>query len=158
MERYDPIPENDTITRWIKRKYLAADDNGEIEVDQNGIALFIHPDAFNLRPDEEYLSTTWVEHFGPDRPTNLCIAAEAVRSSNPSGRLAAKSVFACAVVSAVKLCGNEFGHRLRIILEPENDNSGHAAVLRYPSDPGELQDRLANDIFRERHFFDNLSL
>ena len=156
MAQHDAVPSEHDVTRWIKPKLMSADDKGDIETDRDGRPLFIFPQAFALRDDEEYLSVTWVDFFGPHRLGNLKAAADAFRESTDSKRLAAKSAFAVANVAKIAACCREHGHSVRIVEEPVDSNDGHAAIRRYPRDVGELQDRLAGSVFLERWFYNDL--
>lgn len=157
MARHDPIPDGDDVARWIKPKLMSADDNGEVEVDGDGRPAFIFPQAFALREGEEYLSLTWVDHFGPQRMDNIRLAAAAVRESQASKRLSLNGAFAVGAAGQLKACCNDNGHRVRVLEEPLEANTGHVAVRRYPTELGELQEELANEIFLERHFYRDLT-
>lgn len=156
MAQHDPIPEEHDVTRWIKPKLLAANDEGEIELDVSGQALQIFPRAFSLREEEEFLSLTWVNYFGDCRKEDISAAAEAFRASQDSGKLPVSGVFAIAQVARIKQACEGHDAKVRILEEPEEQNPGHVAVRRYPRGVDELYEELADEIFLERHFYRDL--
>jgi hypothetical protein len=101
--------------------------------------------AFRLRDSEEYLSATWVEHFGGDHDRCVVAAVNAIRSSKVT--VTAKSGFAIGNVGRVKdIClADKERYKIRIIHEPEDDNSGHTALRRWPRDNEPLLELLAED-------------
>ena len=156
MAKYDPIPDSDRVTRWVKRKYLPVDDDNEVVLSPSGGPAHVHPDAFALREDEDYLSTTWIEFFGPSDPTNFRNAADAFRLSTRSKSLPKTSVFAAAPVAEVKASCADHGAKVRILLEPVDSNDAHCGIFRFPRDQFELADELANETFDDRRFYKDL--
>lgn len=156
MAKHDVISKEFRLARWIKPKLMAANDEGEIEVDEAGKPLMIFPQAYELREDEEYLSVTAVELFGCSQPENLEAAADAFRASQLSKKLSKKGAFALAVADAVSKCCEAHGHKIRILEEPVADNIGHVAIRRYPHIISELQSELADSVFTEFHFYRDL--
>lgn len=59
-----PLPDEHHVMRYVPWGRLRRDG------DDDSIVLGFLPQAFQLRPDEEYLSVTWVE-FYPDKATNV---------------------------------------------------------------------------------------
>ncbi|MCV9942974.1 hypothetical protein [Rhizobium sp. BT-175] len=103
----------------------------------------ILPQAFALRPEEEYLSVTWQEFFSGDEREQLRCAVNAIRNSDLT--VGAKAQFAVARVGDIRpLVENRpKGRKLRIIHEPELDNEAHAAIRSWPAEDDELFDLLA---------------
>ena len=155
MAKNDAIDPQAEITRWIKPKFLARDDDGNIELDANSHPAFVFPQAFQLRADleEEYLSVTCLEFFDGDRIGRLKASANAVRQSQASKKLSRDSAFAVAVTERVRSACESFGHRVRILEEPIDGNCGHVAIRRFPFETSELHAVLSRDIFFERHLY-----
>ena len=158
MARNDAIDPEAEITRWIKRKFLAKDDDGNVELDASDCPAFVFPQAFQLRADlnEDYLSVTCLDFFDGDRASRLKAAADAVRRSQSSKKLSQDSAFAVAVTERVRSACESFGHRVRILEEPIDENCGHAAIRRFPPETSELHAVLSRDIFFERYLYRSL--
>lgn len=153
MAQGDALPAGDEITRWIKPKLLGKDDDGQVIVDGNGCPSKVFPEAFALGDDEDSLSVTWLQHFGPERVEHLPKAAEAIRASMESKTLQAKGALAVANVGVVLAAGRDHGAKLRILEDPVDGNDGHAEIRRYPYEMGLLQSVMANEVFTERHLY-----
>lgn len=156
MARNDPVPADDDITRWVKLRFIARDDTGVPIRDAKGKIAQIAPQAFELREDEEYLSVTWLQCFGADRVTHLPAATEAVKNSQTSKSLAKNSAFAIAQVALMAATCLEYGAKVRILQEPEDDNVGHVAVRRFPAEASDLHVALASDLFGERYTYQEI--
>jgi hypothetical protein len=57
----------------------------------------------------------------------------------------AKQAFACGRVGDIKEACSEYGLKIRVIHEPDEDNPAYTAIRRYQSDNHELLDLLANE-------------
>lgn len=153
MAKGDPIPAGDEVTRWIKPRLLGRDDDGNVITDTTGHPVFVFPEAFELRDDEDGLSLTWLQPFGTTRSIHLPAAAEAVRATTDSGRLSGQSAFAVGRVEEIKQAGAAAGVKLRIIEDPIEGNDGHSEIRRYPHEMGVLQSLLAAEVFSERYLY-----
>ncbi|WP_294122788.1 hypothetical protein [Sphingomonas sp.] len=156
MAKGDALPVGDEATRWVKRKFVGRDDNDQVIVDGNGRPTTVAPAAFELRDDEDALSVTWLQHFGPARAEHLPLAAEAVRVTQDSQKLSPQSAFVVGQVSAVISAGQDAGSKLRILHDPIDGNEGHTEIRRFPRDVGLLQTTLASEVFAERHLYDDV--
>lgn len=139
MAKNDPIPASDHVTRWIKPKFAPREEDGTL--------IEIFPQAYELKDGEEYLSVTWLEHFGGDRQSQREAAAEAVRQSFDKKKLQASSTFTVANVGRLAEACLARGSKVRILHEPEDENTGHVAVRRFPREAGELLEILAGQVF-----------
>jgi hypothetical protein len=103
----------------------------------------IFPQAFELLPkDDGYLSASWLEFFAGARI--CCIAAIAAVLAK-TRNVTARQAFACGRVGDIKEACSEYGLRIRVIHEPDEDNPSYTAIRRYQSDNHELLDLLASE-------------
>ena len=135
------LPDEDHVVRHVPWQRLRKDD------DDNVIGFL--GQAFELRPDEEYLSVNWLEYHDGDHDTQVRLTVWAIRDSFERP-LSAKSAFAIGQVLKVKDICQTAGSRVRIVHEPEAGNLGHAAIRQLPRDELNLLDALAADAFAER--------
>jgi|GEM_PF-873524 len=156
MAKGDAVPEEHHVTRWIKPRFLGKNDDGTVDVDEFGCPQTIFPSAFELRDDEDALSITWLEHFGATLADQLPLAAEAVRSATASGDLKPKSAFAVGNVGQIRTAAQDHGFKVRIIEDPEDNNTGHCEVRRYPRDADEFYQAMALDVFRRRYLYGDI--
>jgi len=111
--------------------------------DATGAIRGIFPQAFELHPkDDGYLSASWLEFFAGAE--TCCIAAIAAFLGR-TRKVTAKQAFACGRVGDIKAACSEYGQKIRVIHEPEEDNLAYTAIRRYQSDNHELLDLLATD-------------
>jgi hypothetical protein len=111
--------------------------------DATGVILGIFPQAFELLPkDDGYLSANWLEFFSGSRIR--CIAAIAAFIAK-TRKVTAKQAFACGRVGDIKDACSEYGLKIRVIHEPDDDNPAYTAIRRYQSDNHELLDLLASE-------------
>jgi hypothetical protein len=134
------LPDADHILRHVGFPLLIRDS------DERVIGCF--PQAFELRPNESYLSTSWLEFFGGTKMERLRAAINAcskARTVKPSHG------FAIGNVGEVKEACAGFNLRIRVIHEPSDDNPNPAytAVRRYRSDDIELLELLAGEAWSE---------
>jgi hypothetical protein len=121
---------------------------GKLRKDENDQVLGVLGEAFQLRPTEKALSTTWLEYFAGDRPAQITAAVQAIRASklSPGG----KSGFAITKVAALsKACEVRTNRKIRVVHEPEDDNKAHVSVRQFPRDDMELLELLAADVWSE---------
>jgi hypothetical protein len=64
------IPAEDHVVRYVRKRQLRTDSDGNV--------IGVLPDAFNRREHEEYLSSTWLEHFSREYERGLSAAAAAI--------------------------------------------------------------------------------
>jgi hypothetical protein len=135
------LPDEDHVTRYVPWARLRKDDDDNV--------LGFLPQAFQLRPDEEYLSVDWLEYHDGDRDTQIRLSVWATRDSfeNPLGM---KSAFAIANVGKVKEISQAAGSRVRVVHEPEPGNPAHSAIRQLQRDDLSLLEALAADAFTER--------
>lgn len=136
------IPDDDHVIRHVPWARLRRDE------DDNVIGFL--PQAFQLRPDEQYLSVNWMEYHDGDRDTQITSSIWGIRASfeRPLG---AKSAFGIASVTTIKDISQAAGTRVRITHEPDGDrNPGHAGIRQLPRDDLNLLEALAADAFVER--------
>ncbi len=117
--------------------------------DVTGVIRGIFPQAFELLPkDEGYLSASWLEFFAGARI--CCVAAIAAYLAR-TRNVTAKQAFACGRVGDVKEACSEYGLKIRVLHEPDDEyfNPAYAAIRRYQSDNHELLDLLASDAWSE---------
>jgi hypothetical protein len=83
-----------------------------------------------------------LEFFGGSHVS--CVAAIAAFLAK-TRTVTAKQAFACGRVGDIKEACSEYGLKIRVLHEPEEDNLAYTAIRRYQSDNYELLDLLAND-------------
>src|ERR1700753_3060157 len=107
MAKGEALPSDAELSRWIKRKYLGRDEDDKIIVSDQGRPTRVFPEAFELKPDEDGLSVTWLQFFAPARVDNIPASAEAVRQSMETKVLPDNSAFAVAPLEAVAARASE---------------------------------------------------
>jgi hypothetical protein len=111
--------------------------------DDTGAIRGIFPQAFLLYPkDDGYLSACWLEFFAGSHLA--CIAAVAAFIGK-TRKVTAKQAFACGRVSDIKEACAEYGQKIRVVHEPDDDNLACTAIRRYQSDNVELLELLATE-------------
>lgn len=122
---------------------------GKLRKDEDENVLGVLPQAFELRPDEEYLSVTWREFYAGDESEQMRCAVEAIRNSDL--KVGPKARFAVAQIGDVRPIaeGRPKARKLRIIHEPEDDNEAHAAIRGWPTEDNELFDLLAASVWAQ---------
>lgn len=129
------LPEEDQIVRYVPWSKLRKDEDENV--------LGVVGVAFRLREDEEFLSATWLNHFPDVPPGQMYHCVQAIRNS--SLKVGTKSGFAIGAVGAIKSSCLARGKKIRVIHEPEPDNSGHTALRQWPRDDEQLLDLMAED-------------
>lgn len=131
------LPDEDHVVRHVPPSLLERDpDTDEV--------CGCFPQAFALRPGEDYLSASWLEHFGgthEDRIKLTVTAFSAVRS------VKAKHGFAIGNVAQIKDACAEYQLKIRVCHEP-NGNPAYTAVRRY-KDEAELLELLAAEAWAD---------
>ena len=139
------IPEENHVMRYVRKRMLHH---------ENGVVLGIFPQALELRENETYLSVTWLEHFDPEYETGIIQAAAAI------GRqldVKPKDGFAMAILAKFNAICASSGEKIRVVCEPEDENTGHVAIRRYPRDNTELFYLLALNAFVDARFASSVS-
>lgn len=129
------LPDADSVVRHISSQLL---------VRENGRVIGCFPQAFELRENEEYLSTSWLEYFPGSSEERMTAVVAAVAKAR---KVKASHGFATGNVRAVKDACGSFGLKIRVIHEPSDDNPNPAytAIRRYRSDDLQLLELLASD-------------
>lgn len=133
------VPPEHSLVRYVPFTRLRRDDNDNV--------LGVLAEAFVLRPDEEYLSATWLEYFDGERQAQIVAAVQTIRSS----RLAVKprSGFAIGNVHGIAAGCGKCGCKIRVCHEPEDDNQAHTAVRRWPRENRDLFELMADEAWCE---------
>jgi hypothetical protein len=113
-----------------------------IDRDDNETVRGVFPQAFELRPGEEYLSACWLEYFDASYLGQLSAIAISISRTR---KVTAKQAFATGKVGDIKEACGEFGLKIRVIHEPNEDNPAYVAVRRYKSEDVELLSLLASN-------------
>jgi len=134
------LPDSEHIVRHISSQLLIRDDNDHI--------TSCFPQAFELRPEETYLSASWLEFFPGtkhDRMVAVVAATAKARAVKP------RHGFAIGNVGVVKDACGTFGLKIRVIHEPskKNPNLAYTAVRNYRSDELQLLELLAAEAWSE---------
>jgi hypothetical protein len=129
------LPETDHIVRHVPFKLL----------DDQGLPL---PQAFELRPNERYLSASWLEFFAGDRAAELAGCATLMshyRQIKPHDALAVGNV------GEIKDACAEFDQKIRVVSEQDSDNLNlaYVAVRQVRTDNLELLELLAQDVWSD---------
>jgi hypothetical protein len=132
------IPSEYSVMRYAGRNRIIIEDD-------KVVGFF--PQAFALRPDEEYLSVTWIEYFKGAPDEQRVRAIKAFRRSFPG--VGKQSAYAIGNVGKVRDECVARSHRVRILHEPEDENKGHCAIRRFPRDDSDLLQVLSADVFTE---------
>ena len=137
------MPDTDHVVRHINSQLLIRD-----EAEQTKPVIGCFPQAFELRPAEQYLSASWLEFFPGskhDRIVSVVGGVAKARTVKPSHG------FALGNVAKVKRACASFGLRIRVIHEPNksNPNPAYTAIRNYRSDDIELLELLASEAWSE---------
>lgn len=157
MARYDPIPNDADLVRWVRKKFVARTDDGQPEVDEHGNPSHIFPQAFELREGEDYLSVTNASYFSGVLDKRISDSAEAIRQGLESKKIHKNDVFSTGNCAQVKECCAKHDSPVRVLEEPENGNEAHAAITGFPYGISILHAELASTTFSYRKTYDQLS-
>lgn len=116
--------------------------------DENNNVIGILGAAFQLREDEEGLSTTWIEYFPGTHQQQVEDAVHILRSSII---VRPKSGFAIGKVADILSACNlrKMPKKTKIIYMPTPNNTAHAEVRSMPYEDQELLDLLAAETWSE---------
>jgi hypothetical protein len=133
------LPDADHVVRHVPSKLL----------DENGLPF---PQAFELRPNETYLSTSWSEFFSgviADRLAGVACLMSHNRKVKP------RDAFALGNVGEIKDASADFDLKIRIVSEPDPAPSGlnlaYAAIRQIRTENIELLELLAQDVWNDVH-------
>jgi hypothetical protein len=131
----DYLPEDSHMARHVPSQLVSRDPNTDA-------VIGCFPQAFELRADEEYLSTSWLEFY---RGSSLQCTAAVAAAMSKTRKIGARHGLAIGNVGAVKAACDEFGTKIRVIHEPNEDNPCYTAVRRFRSDDISLLALLADE-------------
>ncbi|MER9053033.1 hypothetical protein [Mesorhizobium sp. M0910] len=133
------IPDVHTVVRKVSKSRLTVDLlTGET------VPL---PQAFELRPNEEYLSASWLEFHGNDRAASVVATVHTLRKCvniKPND----KCGFALGVVENIKATCASFKKTIRIVHEKKSNNPAYAAVRQIGPNNLDLMEALAKGAWR----------
>ena len=135
------LPDEDHVVRHVNSQLLIRDPASDR-------VTGCFPQAFQLKPDETYLSASWLEFFRgtpQERKAAVIAAVASARTVKP------RHGFAFGNVGEVKEACATFSMKIRVIHEPAktNPNPAYTAVRGYRSDELELLELLAGDAWSE---------
>lgn len=132
------IPDDDHVMRHVGWNRLLKDEDDNV--------LGFLPQAFELRPEEDALSVSWIEYY-EDPATRVRDAVWGVRRARD---VRPKSAFAIASVGRIKeTCSNVSNAKVRAVPEPLDKWPAHAGIRRLPHDDLDLLEVLATKAFTE---------
>jgi hypothetical protein len=125
------VPRADHIARYCNPQRVIRD---PVTDAINGV----YPQAFELRPQETYLSASWLESFGGNESSDYQFKA-ALRAFR--AKLSIKHSGALARINAGRIIdvGAERGHSLRVHDRSSKANPGYASIDNTPLDNSDLQ-------------------
>jgi hypothetical protein len=134
LKKNDLIPLDDHVMRHVPWPRLLKDEN------ENVVGILAQ--AFELRPSEEGLSTTWIEFFQGSHNDQISAAVKKCRTII---KVTPKSGFAIGNVDNIlSACNRNNGNKkTRIVYIPTNSNKAHAEVRSLPQEDSQLLEYLA---------------
>jgi hypothetical protein len=132
------IPAEDHVVRYVRKRQLRTDSDGNV--------IGVLPDAFNRREHEQYLSSTWLEHFSREYERGLSAVAAAIRRQLEVKR---RDGFTVGNVGKVIEICESFDVRVRLLNEEKAENTGYATIRGIPREHLELFEMLAADVFTD---------
>jgi hypothetical protein len=135
------LPDEDHVVRYVPWARLRKDEEDNV--------IGVLGSAFKLRDNEQYLSATWAEFFPGPHADCIVAAIKVIRNSRM--QVKPRSGFAVGNVRRVKdtCVADEKKHKIRVIHEPEADNTAHTALRGWPRDNDPLLELLAEDAWSE---------
>lgn len=134
----DNLPHDHHVARYVPYQRTRRDEADNV--------VGILAEAFRLRPGEQGLSVTWIEHFVGGWDDQLQATVAAIRRTQKVG---SKSAFSWALVGQIHRICDARSHRIRIIHMPEEGNGGHSEIRQLPRDDLLLLEMLATEAFAE---------
>jgi hypothetical protein len=144
----DELPTPGTVVRYVGFNKMAKDEDDRV--------LEPLPSAFEMRPNEEYLSITWAEYYVGASDQRLRCAVEAIRSSRDVGP---KGCFCVADLDELMAVITTRSSKGRAVYLPQDDNPAHAGIYGVSSEETLLQQILATTVwsqFLTKELADNL--
>ena len=133
------IPDADHVMRYVSKNRLRRDESENI--------IGVLPQAFQLRPNEDALSVTWIDHFVGDKATKI---KESVHVLRKAIRVTETSAFAIGNVGGIKeVCIGSGASGVRIVYAPSKTNLAHSGIKKLPRDDAGLRAALAAEAFTE---------
>ena len=116
--------------------------------DQNDVVVGALPSAFELRPNEESLSGSWLEYFEGEFDAQVVACVQCNRRSDTLV-VRKSSAFLVGNVRKIKEIGIQqtAGRALRLVFSPSQNNVAHSSIQKLPRDDFALFDLLAADGF-----------
>jgi len=130
-----PLPDGATVARYVGYSKLRRD------ADDNPVGV-LHT-AFELRPNEEYLSAAHLDHFDGVRSEKLS-ALKAAYDPHPL-QLKPNGAFALGEVAAIKTACASFARPVRIVNAPSAKLDCYVQVRQFKSDLIDLLNLLADE-------------
>jgi hypothetical protein len=138
MTKRKSVPDEDHVVRFVPYAKLRKNDEGQV--------IGVLGEAFRLRVDEDYLSSSWLEFFDGNTDQRLIEVKVAQSKTHTVG---AKSGFSIGNVLKIKNACRDYGLKIRIEHEPTTENESHAAIRQFRSSDDELLDLLASEVWAE---------
>jgi hypothetical protein len=117
-------------------------------IDEDGKPL---PQAYELRPNESYLSASWPEYFQGSLADRIAGCASMLHNYR---KLKSRDAFAVGNVGEIKDAFGEYNQKIRIVSEDdglEGLNLAYVAVRQVQTDNLELLELLAQDVWNDVH-------
>lgn len=130
-----PLPEAATVARYVGYSKLRRD------ADDNVLGV-LHT-AFELRPNETYLSAAHLDHFTGSREEKLS-ALKIAYDPHPL-KVKANGAFALGYVGSIKATCASFDRPVRIVNAPSKNLDCYVQVRQFRSDLIDLLDALADE-------------
>jgi hypothetical protein len=131
----DKLDADHHVARYVPWARLRKDEHNNV--------LGVLGAAFRLREQERFLSATWLEYFDGSHREQVLATVKAIRASKL--QVKPKSGFAVGCVLNIDNACRTYGHTVRFLHEPEEDNAAHAALRRWPREAEELFELLAEE-------------
>jgi hypothetical protein len=114
--------------------------------EDSGSIRGVFPQAFELRPAEEYLSASWLEFFAASKLHQVAAVAAFLAKTR---KVTDRQAFASGLVGEIKEACGEYDQKIRVLHEPFEDNLAYVAIRRYQSDNQELLELLATEAWAD---------
>jgi hypothetical protein len=132
------LPDVDHVVRHVNSQLVERDpDSGKL--------LGCFPQAFELRPNEDYLSAYWLEYFRGSKTQRLDQTVNSVAKVRSVKR---SHAFCIGNVGDVREACAGFDVRIRVIHEPD-EHPAHTALRNYRCDDQQLLTLLAEEAWSE---------
>jgi hypothetical protein len=125
------------VMRYVPYNRLFKDDDGNV----TGFTA----QAFSLRDNEDTLSLNWLEYFDGDFQQQVEGSIKAFRAFMD---VAKKSAFGIASVQSILDTYSKYGHQVRVVYFPEEDNQSHSEIRNAPRGELNVLEALATEAFK----------